>query len=72
MLLAENEDPGSGGGAPVAERLLSVMEVVLMEANSEPLEHGKVSERKAALFQLVVSKRLNSMKAIVLFTLWWR
>ena len=47
VLLAENEDPGSGGGAPVAERLLSVMEVVLMEANSEPLEHGKVSENES-------------------------
>ena len=43
VLLAENEDPGSGGGAPVAERLLGVMEVVLLEANHEPLEHGKPS-----------------------------
>ncbi|XP_063966800.1 E3 ubiquitin-protein ligase UBR4-like [Lytechinus pictus] len=43
VLLAEHEEPGSGGGASVAEQLLSIMEVILMEANNEPLEGGKPS-----------------------------
>ncbi|XP_022084216.1 E3 ubiquitin-protein ligase UBR4-like isoform X1 [Acanthaster planci] len=41
VLLAENEEPGSGGGTAVTEQLLSIMEVILQEANNEPLDHGK-------------------------------
>ena len=58
MLQAENEDAGSGGGAPVAERLLGVMEVVLMEANTEPLEHGKVSGIQLLYFSYVYSSSI--------------
>ena len=41
VLLAENEEHGSGGGTAVTEQLLSIMEVILQEANNEPLDHGK-------------------------------
>ncbi|XP_071821604.1 E3 ubiquitin-protein ligase UBR4-like isoform X2 [Apostichopus japonicus] len=41
VLLAENEHAGSGGGSVIAEQVLTIMEVILLEAINEPTDKDK-------------------------------
>lgn len=41
VLLAENEIAGSGGGSAIAEQVLTIMEIILLEAINEPTDKDK-------------------------------
>ncbi|XP_033099816.1 E3 ubiquitin-protein ligase UBR4-like [Anneissia japonica] len=62
VLFAEQRNSGSGGGAVIAEQVLAIMEIVLQEANNEPLQEAKESVNltcdKAQLVALL--DRVNS------------